>query len=221
MNVEECRGILSLVCLNLDRPIPEGLDVLWSVTLADIPASYGKSAALECITSSPFMPRVADLRSRAAEMQAADRRAAERQRALQIERAKTPAPERRADGAEMVRYVLAAVDAAKPVLDEQLADDLAARVEAKTLIAEDAIAEWRRDHPGSTAPPRQGLPCGLAGCRCTHTEGCDAGWIDVGEQVAACEKCNYRRWQILRAGDRREVAQRNLRDISDIAPRQK
>ena len=211
MNLEDCKTVLSLICMNLDRQMPEGLDQLWAATLADIPAQYGKAAAMHCITSSPFMPKVADIRSRALEMQEADARAAERSRRLALERAKTPAPERRADGAEMVRAVLAAVKAGGPGAD----------LGTKAKIADRAIAEWRANHPDSTAP-RAGDPCPNPNCRCTHTDGCEAGWIEVEAdnegraRVMSCPTCNFRRHQILTAGDRREVALHNLRDTGDI-----
>lgn len=209
MNRDDCRTVLSLICMNLDRQVPEGLDALWAVTLADIPAEYGKAAAMECITSSPYMPKVSDIRDRAAALMDADRRAEERKRRLAIERGKPPAPERRVDGAQMAAWVWTETRRrAKGITDP------AKRAE----IADAVVAEWRRDHPDSTSSTRTGQDCGRAACRCTHTDGCDAGWVTAPDDGPAfpCRNCNPRRYQILSAGDRRSVAMANLRDTSDV-----
>lgn len=62
-----------------------------------------------------------------------------------------------------------------------------------------------------------GLPCEDSSCICTHTDGCETGWIDVQywvdnrgvicsefanipkfryEGVVPCKNCDYERWKI-------------------------
>lgn len=61
--------------------------------------------------------------------------------------------------------------------------------------------------------------CGHNDCNCSHTQGCDRGWILTQQhQAAPCRNCNYRRWYILTAGHNRDQAQRLLRDKTDGAP---
>ena len=213
MNINDVRTILSLICMNLDRQVPAGLEDLWAATLADIPAEYGKAAAMECIQSSPYMPKVADIRERAEQMRAVDVRTAERGRRLALERAKVPEPERRPDGAELAAWVWKETrKRANGVTDA------AKRVE----ISRKVVDEWRQSHPDATGPARTGRPCDRRDCRCTHTDGCDGGWIEIyadedgRDRVMPCPNCDFRRSEILRAGDRREVAQQRLRDVSDV-----
>lgn len=215
MNIQDCKTVLSLICMNLDRQVPEGLDQLWFATLADVPPQYGKAAAMECIQSSPFMPKVADIRTRALALAEQDKQLADRQRRLAIERARPAEPERRSDGGAMATWVwIETRRRAAGVTDPTKRAEISAAV----------VDEWRRANPGSTAAPRTGLPCPNPDCRCTHTDGCDAGWIEIepDENGAArtmpCRTCNFRRYQILAFGDRRDVAMRNLRDTSDTKP---
>jgi hypothetical protein len=62
--------------------------------------------------------------------------------------------------------------------------------------------------------------CGRQDCPCTHTGGCDAGWIYVPEieRVAPCQHCKPRAYRILTGGHGRAVAQRLLRESDVSAP---
>jgi hypothetical protein len=66
---------------------------------------------------------------------------------------------------------------------------------------------------------RTGQHCGPQACKCTHTDGCDGGWIDQESgQVAPCPRCKPRAHQILTSGLPRPIAQRRLRDVQPDLP---
>lgn len=61
---------------------------------------------------------------------------------------------------------------------------------------------------------RPGKHCGWALCNCTHTDGCDAGWIELadGTAVEACQFCAPTRHHILASALSTDAAGGPLRD---------
>lgn len=61
---------------------------------------------------------------------------------------------------------------------------------------------------------RPGQHCGWTGCNCTHTEGCEAGWIEKvdGSGVVACSYCRPSAHHILASVATTMDAGRALRD---------
>jgi len=76
-----------------------------------------------------------------------------------------------------------------------------------------------------------GVPCEKPSCICTHTDGCNAGWIDVDywvdskykvvdefamiegkrkyEGAIPCQNCDYERWEIWKTSQNsKEYAER-------------
>lgn len=109
MNLPEVQGILTLLGTALDRQIPEGLDQIWAATLDDVPYDFGRPAALEAIKTSPFLPKVSDIRIRAAELGREHKRAlreAEERRAIEAYAAEAgPLKDRSADIRGLVEQV--------------------------------------------------------------------------------------------------------------------
>lgn len=113
MTIAEVRAILAILVTALDRPVADGLDQIWAHALADIPYDLGRQAALDLIKTSVFMPKVAELRARAQEIdrerrrQARELREQEETERLAIERG--PVRDRSAEVTELVRTVVAAL----------------------------------------------------------------------------------------------------------------
>ena len=67
-------------------------------------------------------------------------------------------------------------------------------------------------------------PCSMAGCRCTHREPCDRGWIEVWQDdklkgVKPCPTCDPERAEIIMFSDSRIDMMRKLQDRSRSARR--
>jgi hypothetical protein len=136
VNRTEAEALLMIFTLNCDRKAPTGLLDIWAATLDDIPFDLGKNAALELVKTSPYFPKVADLRERARLIR--EQRDRERQRNRQLEARNLPPVVPGRTGAAMVRHVLGRLaDAGQnPTDGKWLGKDRA------TAVAETAIAEW-------------------------------------------------------------------------------
>lgn len=83
--------------------------------------------------------------------------------------------------------------------------------------------------PVRADPNRPGAHCGRTGCLCTHTEGCDGGWIEVPPSqvgyeapVTACATCKPHAAAIFATTVTRAEKQRQLRQTGrDIAEAEK
>ena len=66
-----------------------------------------------------------------------------------------------------------------------------------------ALKAIRQERVNSTraATAQDEAHCGRAGCRCTHTDGCYAGWLDSREHPGAVAPCRICRYDLARALD--------------------
>lgn len=210
----ETKSLLRFISTAMDRPIPptETEDV-WSVLLADVPLVWAKAGAAEVLATSPYWPKPAEIIIEAKRLAAIERDRQQRQQQLALGAAEPPKSPVTADrGPCLVRALLAEVAAQNKGVTGR---------DERRRVARQVAAEFRKRVP--LAPPRtSGEACTSSTCRCTHTDGCDAGWIDVdrgdGEvQAFPCPSCNPRRHTVLtKSGGNRSAAQRALRDTSDV-----
>jgi hypothetical protein len=79
-------------------------------------------------------------------------------------------------------------------------------------IAEEVIVELG----ARQGVERMGQHCGWGPCTCTHTDGCEAGWVEVGDgsAVTACPYCSPTRAHILGSTHSTMDAGRTLRDTA-------
>ena len=74
-------------------------------------------------------------------------------------------------------------------------DDAGTGLERATAHTTAAAGLWDGYEPPTPDPQRvQRRPithCGRAGCRCTHTEGCDHGWVEMPAYVDPVTKQTY------------------------------
>lgn len=143
MNLTEARALLLMLGLAHDRTIPEGLDSVWAATLDDLPFALAKDAVVELVKTSPYLPKVAEVRNRARLIREQRQRDTARHR--QLEARNDPRPDSGRTGARMCAHVLA-----------RLADAGQNTAEGKFLgkqraadIAETAVREWLDLHPAA------------------------------------------------------------------------
>lgn len=211
MNLTETRALLGLVSAAYDRAVPPGKDVIWHDTLSDLPADLAKAGLIEAMKESDWPPAPSMVLRCARQITARQREADKRDtRARAIDARPVASDHTRPLGAQMVGHVLAKLAAAREANGGPLGRERAA------ILAEVAVEGWREDHPAPPIAPRTGTPCTNPACRCTHTEGCEAGWRSHAGQVRACRECNPRRATILTTGASRDLAQHQLRDTSDL-----
>jgi hypothetical protein len=136
VNQVETRAILIMLAAAHDRDIPDGLEVVWSATLGDLPFELVKTAALELIKTSPYLPKVSEVRDRARLIRAERQRG--EQRRLQLEGRLTAPVNHNRTGAAMCSHVLGRLaDAGQdPRNDKFLGRERAVD------IAEEAAREW-------------------------------------------------------------------------------
>lgn len=185
MTVEEVRELLRLASVLMNKPVPEGQPEAWSLLFGDVSVAYAKIALAEHCSESEFWPAPASIITRARAIEAEDAEAA-RVRALGAA-AREDVPEfvPNQEGMAKLRYIL---DACMAVPRGQGLREQAAL---------DALARWDETHPnGPTIEPRRNA-CENALCQCTHTDGCDAGFIEQPSgQVMACQTCRPRQHAI-------------------------
>lgn len=143
MNRVEAQALLTIFTLNCDKAAPAGLVDVWAATLDDLPFDLGKAAAIELVRTSPYFPKVAELRDRARLIREQRRR--DTSRARQLEARTEPRPESERTGARMCAHVLARLaDAGQnPAEGRFLGKQRAADV------AEIAVREWLDLHPAA------------------------------------------------------------------------
>lgn len=210
MSPEETRLLLSTLSAVMDKPVPLEAQAVWAELLAPVPLEWAKMAAMDLLTTSPYWPKPADVINRAKELAAVEkaRRKRDQQLALGASIPPEPVPAQTV-GPQMIREMLARIAEANKGETDRAKRRLNATMIGAELRAEYGVAE---DRPGT--------PCTNKTCRCTHTEGCDAGWIEVDRgdgvmQAYPCGKCNSRRHGVLTSGSSREAAMRAIRDTSD------
>lgn len=210
MTPREVSDLVTFLATGLGRPEPEGARASWALVMADVPWEYARRAALEHLKTSPHWPAPADVIRLAREIAARERQKSAHR--LALERAREE--ERRAvpvtQGARMVAWVVAeSRRRLKGVVDR----------DKRAEVVSEIVAEWRARHPSRAGVAPRAVPCANPGCRCTHTDGCVAGWTvvvkpDGTEQAGACPNCHWRRYTILASGEPRAVALARLRNTS-------
>lgn len=68
MNFQETQQLTTILFTAYDRPKPDGLDEIWYAALADVPFDLARAAAVRLIQTSAFVPKVAELRTCAADL---------------------------------------------------------------------------------------------------------------------------------------------------------
>lgn len=212
MNITEARALLSLISATYDRAVPPGKDQMWVDTLHDVPVALARQALIEAMRESEWPPSPAMVLRHARAITEQQRLADKRtHRAAALEAAPEPADHALPAGREAVSFVWAGLAGHRKANGGPLG------LEAAALLAAELVEDWREEHPSAPVSSRTGEPCVNPSCQCTHTGGCEAGWIQYdATSVAPCKTCNPRRHAILTAGDRRTAAQHNLRDLSDL-----
>lgn len=153
MTPDETSALLTVVAIAHDRAIPDGLLDVWQLALADLPFLLCRDAALELIRTSPYLPKVAEVRERARLIAAEQARAAQRRRQLDGRTEVEPMAE--ATGGAMIAHVLGRLkDAGQDVAQGKLLGR-----ERADLIVADAIDEWRRKHPDGVANAHEMRAC--------------------------------------------------------------
>ncbi len=66
MTPEETEALTTLLFTAYDRPKPEGIDDVWFAAMTDVPFGLARAAAIQLIQTSTFVPKVAEIRQRAA-----------------------------------------------------------------------------------------------------------------------------------------------------------
>jgi len=211
VNVEETTRLIRLLEASYNREAPADAVAAWTMVLADAPYRWARDGALDLMRDHPYWPTPADVRLRARKLYEEHKAAQAREAQLALGASVPPEPPPAAEkGPDLVRALLSEVAAR----NKGITDRAVRRANAQQVATE------FKDRM-ELAPPRPGQPCTSKTCRCTHTDGCDAGWIDMDRgdgvmQAFPCGQCNPRRHTVLTSRSTREAAQRALRDTSDV-----
>ena len=136
MNRLEAQALLTIFTLNCDKQAPAGLVDVWAATLDDLSFDLGKAAAIELVKTSPYFPKVAELRDRARLIKEARDRERARNRQLEA-RKDLPPPKPGRTGAKMCAHVLGRLaDAGQDPPEKFLGKERA------IAVAEAAVHEW-------------------------------------------------------------------------------
>lgn len=167
MNMDDVRSILSILHINHNRAVPDGLADIWAATLDDVAFEPAKAAALHFIKTSPHLPKVSEIREHARRIEA-DEEARRRLILAAGRRPPTPigqpaGPPVR-NGADLVRCVLAALKAAgqDPAKGKFLGKKRAAD------IAEQAAQEWLKATAGQAKATRPSTQVNRFEVPCSH-----------------------------------------------------
>jgi hypothetical protein len=177
VNRVEAAQLLAVMSKLDNRRADDGAVDLWHKLLMDVSFADAAEAVRRHFASSvDYLMPVHVLRG--AQVVMAERH--------QLERAAIPAPPGRFDahnpaqrGPLLVRHVLARLAEAKQQMGGSLGRELAAE------LGETFMAEALERYPATKRPVQvAGAHCRRAGCQCTHTDGCDGGWIEVAPAEA-------------------------------------
>jgi hypothetical protein len=221
MNADQMTAVLGHAAAVYSKQITNDLIAAWLSAAGDLPPQLVAAALSEYIREGDWFPKPVDIRRIAIRMRTEQARAANREHLARTGRDLDETALTRGDGPAMLRFVLGRLRAAgsNPPAGQILGAD------AANKAASDAIDEWRDIHPAPYVAARPGRHCGREACRCTHTQGCEAGWLDAPvtkdgyQQVRPCGACNERRHRVLNSGDPREIAMSNLRVTAEIEKR--
>lgn len=112
-------------------------------------------------------------------------------------------------------------DATRAVRDYYLTTAAKETISPGQILAGAALFSRTRAEQRRAAENSGGTPCGRKGCTCTHTEGCEAGWIETStrdsrgityDQVRPCPKCRGDVATIAASAKNREHFQALVRD---------
>lgn len=222
MNSQQVTAILGRAAAVYSKDITPDLIAAWLDACGDLPAQLVATSLSEYIREGEWFPKPAEVRRIAMRIRTEQAREENRQHVIRTGREIDEAALSRDDGSRMVAFILGRLKAAgtDPGQGRYLG------VAAATKVAADALDEWRVTHPQHYTPPRPGRHCGRGDCRCTHTQGCEAGWLESSpsaagnDQVRPCPACNPRRYRVLTAGEPRDVSMSNLRASAEIEKRE-
>lgn len=225
----ETSQLLAAVATLDNRHFDNATVAAWARLLAEVDAQDASDAVVRHFqTSDDYLMPVHVLRGGQAI-------AAERAQAIAAETLPPIAVDRtdvndQQPGALVVRYVLAGLAAARR------RDALASANELALELTNDA----RKRYGLERVEPRLGTPCHRPHCVCTHTDGCEAGWIEVqpdpepdpvlfGEQqpylssdvgrVRPCPICRPAVAEIIENGRNRRAVQATLRTRASAGAR--
>lgn len=214
MNAEQMTAVLRRAAAVHSKDITADLVGAWLDACGDLSPQLVAAAVAEYIRTGDWFPKPSEIRRIALRMRADQAKEANRQHLARTGRDLDEAAVSRGDGAALVSFTLGRLRAAgsDPAQGRRLGRAAASQTAA------DALDEWRESHPTSTGSHRTGRHCGRGSCRCTHTMGCEAGWIEnaASDQVYPCRECSPRRYRVLTAGDPREIALANLRTTAEF-----
>lgn len=223
MNSQQMTAVLGRAAAVYSKEITPDLIAAWLDATGDLPAQLVAAALSEYTREGDWFPKPAEIRRIALRIRAEESREANRRHQARTGRDIDEAAVSQGNGYAMVSFVLGRLKAAgsDPGQGKKLGTAAAAKV------SQDAIDEWRESHPAAHVSPRPGRHCGRGDCRCTHTQGCEGGWIEASpdragnDQVRPCRECNPRRHRVLTMGDPREIALSNLRATAEIEKRER
>lgn len=222
MNANQMSAVLRRAAAVYSKEITSDLVAAWLELCGDMSPQLVAAALNEYMREGDWFPKPSEVRRIAKRIHADQAREANRQHLTRTGRELDEAAVTRNDGYAMLSFILGRIKAAgsNPSQGQLLG------VETARKVALDALDEWRERHPTPAYSTRSGQHCGRDSCRCTHTDGCEGGWVEVGPdaagnpQVRSCKTCNERRYRVLTAGDNRKAAMFNLRVTADMEKRQ-
>lgn len=228
MNLDTCASLLTRISYVDNREVTEEAIASWQSIIGDVPYDLAIEAMELHFRESPgvyIMPghvlegarRLHRERKRQTAQAVQTKRSSEEIRAAALQRSALDREER------IERQEVAAEDYGKRAL-RHIRGAIAniARVHERiphgegVRVAEAAWQEFRAfNGPPPAVSPRSN-PCGNALCHCSHTEGCEAGWIsvdpgDFASGVVPCPQCKPKASAIIDAAsttrDRRGAMQ--------------
>jgi hypothetical protein len=225
VNREETTRLLAIVRAVDNRVLDDTTAQVWHKLLMDVSFDDAAEAVRRHLgQSTDYLMPVHVLRG--AQVVMAERAALESANRPALPSAfDTPRPGQR--GPLLVRHVLAGLAGARERMGGRLGRELAAE------LGETFMAEALKLYPlEGRAKDVRGHHCGRAGCQCTHTDGCDGGWIelehcaqpdpvlfgdqpqpveDQGGRLRPCANCRPTVVEILEAASTRRGAMQTMR----------
>lgn len=233
MDLREVASLLALVQGHDNRSFTEESVTIWHEALATIPFDYARRALVEHVgTSTEYVTPAAIAQGarviRHRELEAAAQPPPARELPSRFEFDPERAV-RALEGAALVQGVLDGMPAQtvteedptrRRAIERKRRDQAMSRDDKRATSLGEAMAQVVGHlRPGSVGP-RRGQPCAKATCQCTHTEGCDGGYIELpadpttgNDRVTPCPVCKFAQANILKNEPVRALAQASLREV--------